>query len=139
MKHTSIDRIRTYRASGVERLVELAKFLDGLPGGLLTFSRWYGHRRGCAVGLAVVHSAWIKAQGLDLADEACLKDCRPVYRGRSDWDAVAAFFEIDIDTARRLFSRIGYAGEMRPHPRAVAAAIRRHLAITRFKRKKCEI
>ncbi len=129
MKHTSIDRIRTYRASGGERLAELAGFLDGLPGGILTFSHWYGHGRGCAVGLAVVHSAWMKAQGLELADDACLKDCRPIYAGLSDWDAVSAFFDIDVDTARRLFSRIGYGDEMRPHPRAVAAAIRRHLAL----------
>lgn len=130
MKHTSIDRIRTYKASGEERLVELAGFLDGLPAGILTFSRWYGHGRGCAVGLAAVHSAWMKAQGLELADDRSLKDCRPVYEGRSDWDAVAAFFDIDIDVARRLFSRIGYDGELRPHPRAVAAAIRRHLALS---------
>ena len=130
MKHMSINRIRTYRASGEERLIELAAFLEGLPGDILTFSRWYGHGRGCAVGLAAIHSAWMKAQGLALADDACLKDCRPTYEGRADWEAVAAFFEIDIDTARRLFSRIGYNGELRPHPRAVAAAIRRHLALT---------
>jgi hypothetical protein len=128
MKHISIDRIRTYKAPGGERLAELAGFLDGLPGCILTFTRWYGHGRGCAVGLAAVHSAWMKAQGLELADDASLKDCHPVYDGKSDWDAVAAFFEIDIETARRLFSRVGYAGEIRPHPKAVAAAIRRHLA-----------
>jgi hypothetical protein len=129
MKHTSIDRIRTYRAPGEERLAELAGFLDDLPDGILTFSRWYGHGRGCAVGLAAVHSAWMKAQGLELADDDSLKDCRPVYSGKSDWDAVAAFFEVDLETARRLFSRSGYEGEMRPHPRAVAAAIRRYLAL----------
>jgi hypothetical protein len=127
MKHTSIDRIRTYRAPGEERLAEMARFLDTLPAGMLTFSRWYGHRRGCAVGLAAVHCAWMKAQGLALADDSSLKDCRPVYAGLSDWDAVAAFFEIDVDTARRLFSRSGYADELRPHPRAIAASVRRHL------------
>jgi hypothetical protein len=127
MKHTSIDRIRTYRAPGEERLAELAGFLDALPDGMLTFSRWYGYGRGCAVGLAAVHSAWMKAQGLALADDASLKDCRPVYAGFSDWAAVAAFFEVDLGTARRLFSRAGYDGDLRPHPRAVAAAIRRHL------------
>ena len=129
MKHTSIGDIRTYRASGTERLIELAAFLEGMPNGILTFSRWYGHGRGCAVGLAANHSAWMKAQGLELADDASLKDCRPVYRGLSDWEAVAAFFEIDQDTARGLFSRVGYGGELRPHPRAVAASVRRHLAI----------
>lgn len=128
MKHTSIDRIPTYRATGAERLAELAGFLDGMPMGILTFSRWYGHGRGCAVGLAAVHSAWMKAQGLELADDDSLKDCRPVYAGLSDWQAVAAFFELDLDTARGLFSRTGYSGELRPHPLAVAAKIRRHLA-----------
>lgn len=127
MKYTSIDRIRTYRAPGPERLAELAGFLDAVPAGMLTFTRWYGHGRGCAVGLAAVHSVWMKAQGLELADDASLKDCRPVYGDLSDWEAVAAFFEIDMDTARRLFSRAGYEGEMRPHPKTVAAAIRRHL------------
>lgn len=128
MQYTPINRIRTYQAPGEERLAELAGFLDSLPDGMLTFSRWYGHGRGCAVGLAAVHSAWMKAQGLQLADDASLKDCRPVYAGLSDWGAVAAFFEIDLETANRLFSRAGYDGDMRPHPRAVAAAVRRHLA-----------
>lgn len=129
MKHTPIDGIRTYKASGSERLVEMAAFLDGLPNGILTFTRWYGHGRGCAVGLAAVHSAWMKAQGLSLADDTNLKDCRPVYDGLDDWQAVTAFFEIDIETARSLFSRAGYDGHLRPHPRSVAAAIRRHLAL----------
>lgn len=129
MKHTSIDSIPAYRASGTERLVELAAFLDGVPAGMLTFSRWYGHGRGCAVGLAAIHSAWMNAQGLALADDGSLKDCRPVYDGLTDWEAVMAFFEIDLACARRLFSRIGYGGELRPHPRAVAAAIRRHVAL----------
>jgi hypothetical protein len=128
MKHTSIGLIRTYRAPGEERLAEMAAFLDTLPAGMLTFSRWYGHSRGCAVGLAAMHCTWMKAQGLKLADDTSLKDCRPVYEGLSDWDAVAAFFEVDIETARRLFSRSGYADELRPHPRAIAAAVRRHLA-----------
>lgn len=128
MKHTSIDRIRTYKAPGTERLAELAGFLDSLPAGMLTFTRWYGHGRGCAVGLAAAHSAWMKAQGLELADDASLKECRPIYAGLSDWEAVAAFFEIDVETARRLFSRTGYEDEMRPHPKTVAAAVRRHLA-----------
>ena len=115
-------------ASGRERLAALADFVESLPPGTLTFSRWYGQGRGCAVGLAAAREPWFAAQGLRLEREDSLKDCRPSYAGLSDWDAVAAFFELTPEAARRLFDRAGYDGQIQPKPEAVALNVRRYLA-----------
>lgn len=124
MKHMNRKDIPGYKASGDERLAHLADYLDGLPAGVLTFTRWYGHGRGCAVGLAAHESPWMQAQGLSLADTPSARNSHPVYAGKSDWPAVADFFEISLEAARDLFSTSGYGGEVRPHPREVAARIR---------------
>ena len=51
-------RLSTQRhvASGHERLAYLAAFLDTVAPDRVTFSRWYGSGKGCAVGLAAVES-----------------------------------------------------------------------------------
>ncbi len=118
-------------ASGSARLAALADFVESLPPGTLTFSRWYGQGRGCAVGQAAAREPWFAAQGLRFAREDSLKDCRPSYAGLSDWDAVAAFFELTPGAARRLFDRAGYDGQIQPKPDAVAHNIRRYLAQNR--------
>ncbi|MEM7223954.1 MAG: hypothetical protein AAF495_13300 [Pseudomonadota bacterium] len=117
-----------YHAPGRERLAEMARFLESLPHGKLTFAQWYGHGRGCAVGLAA-RDPWFMAQGLGLEAPDSLKDCRPVFGGRCDWSAVTAFFAISEAEAKALFTRNGYDGEVTPDPSRVAAKIRRHLSL----------
>ena len=128
MDHQRPQTVPHYVASGRERLARLADFLESLPPGKLTFSRWYGLGRGCAVGLAAAGDPWFLAQGLRLRAEDSLKDCGPVYAGFSDWAAVTAFFEISPAAARSLFDRAGYGGDMQPAAARVARKIRRHLA-----------
>ena len=120
-------KISQYRAPGRVRLEALANFIETLPPGKLSFARWYGQGRGCAVGLAAAYEPWFLSQGLRLEREESLKDCRPSFAGLSDWDAVAAFFEISPAEARQLFDRAGYSGEIHPTPRQVADKIRCHL------------
>ena len=128
MKHLRRDDIPQYRATGRDRLQHLADFLDKLPVGMLTFTRWYGDRRGCAVGLAAAHDVWFQAQGLTLTSDDRLKECRPVYEGYSEWPAVAHFFELSLAEALDLFTASGYGGELRPPAKVVAEKIRAHLA-----------
>jgi hypothetical protein len=117
-----------YRASGAERLAQLADFLDTIEDGRLTFSWWYGDGKGCAVALAAAEAPWFRAQGLSLANEDAPRDCHPVYDGATEWRALARFFELDLKTLRRLFDRTGYDGNLRPHPTEVAGKIRDFLA-----------
>lgn len=137
MKYTRPQELPTHRASGTERLDQLARFLDTLPAGMLTFSKWYGDGRGCAVGLAADGDPWFRAQGLALLHDERLKDCQPVFEGRKDWCAVVAFFGISHAEARELFSPEGYGGDIRPDPKRIAAKIRRRLA--RQKRRLTEV
>jgi hypothetical protein len=117
-----------YRASGLERLDQLATFLDTVAPDRLTFSRWYGDGKGCAVGLAAAEEPWFQAQGLALRRNDDLKECQPIYGDRRDWRAVVAFFEISQADARSLFAPDGYGGELRPRPERIAARIRDFLA-----------
>ncbi len=128
MDHHRLQDIPRHAAGGRERLARLADFVEALPPSKLTFLRWYGLGRGCAVGLAAAGEPWFLAQGLRLQAEDSLKDCGPTYGGFSDWPAVAAFFEISLPTARGLFDSAGYGGDMQPTPARVAEQIRRHLA-----------
>ena len=128
MKYRSPRGLKNYRASGEERLAQLALFLDSLPPDRLTFSWWYGHGKGCAVGLAAAEEPWFQAQGLVLENGDTLKECRPAYDGATEWRALTRFFEIRVEDLRRLFDRSGYDGNVRPHPCEVAAKIRAFLA-----------
>jgi hypothetical protein len=128
MKYRSPRGMRNFRASGRERLAELARFLDTVEPERVTFAWWYGHGKGCAVALAAAEAPWFWAQGLALADEDKLGQCRPVYDGASEWQALARFFSLGVETLRDLFDRSGYGGNVRPHPSEVAAKIRAHLA-----------
>ena len=124
MKYGANRSVGGYTASGAERLEYLATFLDSVSPDRLTFSRWYGTGKGCAVGLAATQEARIQAQGLSLAHEDSLKECRPVYAGKSDWEAVTTFFGISHEEATSLFTPAGYGGDLRPHPQRVAERIR---------------
>lgn len=128
MEYKRRKDIAAHRASGSERLERLAAFLEELPADSLTFCCWYDRGKGCAVGLAAALDPWFKAQGLRLEGVESVKECRPVYRSRSDWAAVTAFFGLTGEDARALFDRGGYGGEVRPHPRQVARRIRMHLS-----------
>jgi len=128
MKYDPWLSTQRYVASGHERLAYLAAFLDTVAPDRVTFSRWYGSGKGCAVGLAAVLEPRIQAQGLGLANEDSLKECRPVYAGKSDWEAVTAFFGITHQQATVLFTPAGYHGELRPHPRRISDRIRSMLA-----------
>jgi hypothetical protein len=127
IKYGAYRSFGRYVASGSERLEYLASFLELASPERVTFSRWYGSGKGCAVGLAAVQEPRIQAQGLSLADEESLKECRPVYRQKSDWEAVTTFFGISHEDATLLFTPAGYHGELRPHPRRIAERIRGYL------------
>ena len=128
MKYRKPTELKSYQASPRERLSRLAEFLATLPEGRLTFSRWFGQRGGCAVGLAAALSPWFQAQGLRLENTDSLKDCRPVFGERVEWDAVASFFALTPEEMKSLFDQSGYGGDARPHPAEVARKIRGHLA-----------
>ena len=128
MDYRRPKNIPQFSASGSERLEQLAAFVESLPAGKLTFSRWYGHGRGCAVGLAAAGQPWFLAQGLRLEGGDSLKDCRPIYGAASDWAAIAVFFDLPPGEARQLFDREGYSGRIRPTPQEVAGKIRGYLA-----------
>ena len=131
MKHMHRADIPQYRASGRDRLNHLVDFLDHVPTGMLTFTRWYGDRHGCAVGLAAAHDPWFQAQGLTLVGDGTLKECRPVFDDLSEWPAVAEFFDISIAEALDLFTAGGYGGKLRPPARDVVQKIREHLVETK--------
>ena len=112
-------------AGGRVRLERLAAFLDQVPRSHLSFASW----RTCAVGLAA-KEPWFQAQGLGLDHDERVNECRPSYAGRTDWIAVAQFFEIGVGEVRQLLDPMGYDGDLRPHPQRVADKIRRYLAMT---------
>ena len=127
MESKTIGDIPRYDASGLERLSELATFLEELPADRLTFTRWYGEGKGCAVGLAAARNPWFQAQGLRLTEDSTGKICWPVYAGESDRAAVAKFFGISQTDLRELLDPEGYDGLLDPHPRTVAEKIRTFL------------
>lgn len=128
MERKIFGEIPRYDASGRERLNELAAFLDDLPADRLTFTRWYGEGKGCAVGLAAAHNPWFQAQGLRLAQDSTGKICWPVYGERSDRAAVADFFGLSQRELRSLLDPEGYDGLLDPHPKTVAKKIRAFLS-----------
>ncbi len=128
MERKIFGEISRYDASGRERLNELAAFLDDLPADRLTFTRWYGEGKGCAVGLAAAHNPWFQAQGLRLAQDSTGKICWPVYGERSDRAAVADFFGLSQRELRSLLDPEGYDGLLDPHPKTVAKKIRAFLS-----------
>lgn len=127
MESKTFGDIPRYDASGRERLSELATFLEELPADRLTFTRWYGEGKGCAVGLAAAQNPWFQAQGLRLTEDSTGKICWPVYAGESDRAAVAKFFGISQTELRELLDPEGYDGLLDPHPRTVAEKIRTFL------------
>jgi hypothetical protein len=128
MKQQRRADIPNFRASGRDRLIRLADFLENVPASMLTFTRWYGDGHGCAVGLAAAQDPWFQAQGLTLAGFGKLKECRPVYDGLSEWPAVAEFFDISIAKALEFFTAGGYGGNVRPPAADIAQKVRAHLA-----------
>jgi hypothetical protein len=128
MESKTFGEIARYDASGRERLGELATFLEDLPADRLTFTRWYGEGKGCAVGLAAALNPWFQAQGLRLAQDQTGKICWPVYGGQSDRAAVADFFGLSQPELRALLDPEGYGGMLDPHPKSVARKIRTFLA-----------
>ncbi len=128
MRYQDPKALPRYRAPGPERLARLSEFLDSVPNGKLTFTRWYGHGKGCAVGLAAHECVWMQAQGLRLETGPGSRMSHPAYAGLTDWPAVAAFFDISLETALDLFSVRGYGGDLRPEPREIAGRIRARLA-----------
>ena len=123
MKHLGPIGAERYVASGRERLRFLAAFLETVHPDSITFSRWFGGGKGCAVGLAAVMDPRMQAQGLGLANEDSLKECRPVYQGKSDWEAVTAYFDISHQDATLLFTPAGYHGELRIGSPAASGSI----------------
>lgn len=129
METKAFDDIARYAAPGRERLVELADFLDEVPADRLTFTRWYGQGKGCAVGLAAATHPWFKAQGLRLEEDASGQVCWPVYGAHSDRAAVAKFFGLTLSDMNSLLDPAGYDGALEPRPKQVAAKIRSFLDV----------
>jgi hypothetical protein len=121
---TSRLRVKTHVATGRERLNMLAEFVETLPPERLSLTRWFGLGKGCAVAWAAT-DPWFRAQGLRLEDSDSLAECRPEFKDRTDWAAVATFFEITIQEAQQLF---GGARGLSPAPAALATRIRAFLA-----------
>jgi hypothetical protein len=121
---TSRLRVKTHVATGRERLNMLAEFVETLPPERLSLTRWFGFGKGCAVAWAAT-DPWFRAQGLRLEDSDSLAECRPEFKDRTDWAAVATFFEITIQEAQQLF---GGARGLSPAPAALATRIRAFLA-----------
>ncbi|HXV22794.1 MAG TPA: hypothetical protein VED46_00905 [Alphaproteobacteria bacterium] len=111
-------------ATGRERLTMLATFVESLPPERLSLTRWFGFGKGCAVAWAAT-DPWFRAQGLRLEAPESLAGCRPEYRQRTDWAAVASFFEITLQEAQLLF---GSASGLTPDPATMADRIRCFLA-----------
>jgi hypothetical protein len=130
VKYRSPRGLKSYGASGAERLAHLADFLDTVDPRRVTFSFWYDSESGggCPVGIVAAEEPWFQAQGLTLSRGERLSDCHPVYDGATEWRALARFFEIGIEDLRHLFDRSGYDANVRPHPREVAGKIRAFLA-----------
>ncbi len=128
MRYVAPGSIPRYAATGRERLERLVAFLDDVRPGQLTFTRWFGDGRGCAIGLAAAYDPWFQAQGFRLERDESLKSCRPVFGDAKDWHAVTSFFDVSFDDARLLFGRAGYPSATRLHPRLVAERVREHLA-----------
>jgi hypothetical protein len=120
----SRSRMDAHVASGRERLLMLADFVETLPAERLSLTRWFGFGKGCAVAWAAT-DPWFRAQGLRLEEADSVSGCRPEYRRRTDWAAVASFFEITEADARTLF---GGASGLRPEPAQLASRIRAFLA-----------
>lgn len=116
--------VGSHVATGRERLSMLAKFVESLPPERLSLTRWFGFGKGCAVAWATT-DPWFRAQGLRLEGAESLAGCRPEYRQRTDWAAVASFFEITAQEAQLLF---GGASGLTPDPAAMAGRIRCFLA-----------
>jgi hypothetical protein len=121
---TSRMRVDLHVATGRERLHMLADFVETLPPERLSLTRWFGFGKGCAVAWAAT-DPWFRAQGLRLEDSENLAECRPEFKNRTDWAAVASFFEITGEQAQQLF---GGARGLSPAPAALAARIRAFLA-----------
>jgi hypothetical protein len=116
----SRSRVDAHVATGRERLSMLANFVETLPPERLSLTRWFGFGKGCAVAWAAT-DPWFRAQGLRLQEPDSIADCRPQYRERTDWAAVASFFEITQPEAQSLF---GGGSGLRPDPSALAGRIR---------------
>ncbi len=130
MKYQHPQDLPIYKAPARERLERLAQFVEAVAPEVLTFTKWYGHDKGCPIGLAAATDSWFQAQGLGLRHNEILKECQPVYLDFQDWRAVTKFFALSMEDARNLFSWEGYGGELRPHPRRVAENICHHLTST---------
>ena len=130
MKYQHPQDLPRYEPLARERLDRLAEFVETIAPGDLTFTKWYGHGKGCVIGLAAATDSWFEAQGLGLRHNEDIKECQPVYLDFQDWRAVSKFFALSMEDARALFSQEGYGGELRPHPRRVAENIRHYLTRT---------
>jgi hypothetical protein len=93
----SRSRMDAHVASGRERLLMLADFVETLPAERLSLTRWFGFGKGCAVAWAAT-DPWFRAQGLRLEEADSVSGCRPEYR-------------------RRLGTAAGTGAAGRPHPR----------------------
>ena len=83
MKYQHPQDLPGFEASARERLERLAQFAETIAPEILTFTKWYGHGKGCAVGLAAATDPWFQAQGLGLRHNENLKECQPIYRDSS--------------------------------------------------------
>ena len=120
-----------HQATGRERLRALAEFVEALPADRLTLGFWFKSGRGWAVGLAAAIDPWFQAQGLRLDEIDRPALCHPVCQQKSDWNAVAAFLDLNLKQCRGLFTAAAYAGNLRPLPHLVSEKIAQHLAADR--------
>lgn len=112
----------------VERLTKLAELLERpLPKGAPKFdmSTWYQcGTRACAAGHAAL-DPWFRRRGLKLVK---LNDPRathePSYEGKTGFDALALFFDLDAEAADEIFMTHDVGNSRRDVARRIRRLIR---------------
>ena len=87
--------------TGLQRLAVLADWLETIPPERIEMGAWKCGTSACAVGWGCASPA-LAEEGLRFATRWGSVES-PSYDGRSDWDAVEAFFDLTFDEADFLF------------------------------------
>lgn len=114
------------RNTYVDRLAQLAAFLDNVPDDRFDIMFWWksDHLTGCAIGWACQLPEF-QAQGLEYKEGYSQA---PYFKGLWAFDAIMGFFDVDLAGAFHLFTVMGYEYNFLVKGPDVAGQIRRYLA-----------
>ena len=134
-----------------KRLLKLAKFLDKLPPNRFDNQNWWtgtkpkheddydyftinDKGKACAGGWACTIPEFMKA-GLGVNGPQFTNDVSaPIFEGKIGFEALAEFFDIDVEHIRCIFSE--YAYTKAPKPKDVAARIRAFIEVDKASTKR---